>query len=219
MKSAEHQINGCPTQIFLTLTIAFYLQPHTHRLQDALRVRDTNPGELAARGLQGKDFRVPGSLLAVTTRTLISNCNTPIITNRFSGTRLTSTRQDQQCADVSECEMFHSWYFTAFSHCRKDGDAWDQPWHSAPSFLKPFGIPSYSSLPRGFLGAPAGGDNSFKEFGFVPLDCTGKLNCKLPLEFPFLIFFYKKSIKIFQEKYNAKNKTFTCMSQHHSKII
>lgn len=86
MKSAEHQISGCPTQIFLTLTIVLHLQPHTQRLQDALRVRDTNPGELAARGLQGKDFRVPGSLLAVTTRTLIYNCNTPIRTNRFSGT-------------------------------------------------------------------------------------------------------------------------------------
>ena len=79
MKSAEHQISGSPTQIFLTLTIVFHLATAIHTQTARYFESKSETGELAARGLQGKDFRVPGSLLAVTTRTLIYNCNTPII--------------------------------------------------------------------------------------------------------------------------------------------
>lgn len=84
MKSREHQISGSPTQF---LNIAFLLATDTlTQTASCLKGKQYEPGESADRRLQGKDFRVPGSPLDVTTRTLIYNCDTPHNTNRFSGT-------------------------------------------------------------------------------------------------------------------------------------
>lgn len=101
MKSAEHQISGCPAQIFLTLTTVFWL---SYRQQDALEVSDMNPGELAARELERKDFKVPESLLAVTTRTLIYNCNTPIIPTDSMG-----LMSDQHQTGSAICRCLQVW--------------------------------------------------------------------------------------------------------------
>lgn len=162
MKSAEHQISGSPTRIFLTLTIAFHLATAIHtRTARCLENKWHEPLRVSRERTARQRLQSPWKSTSCDNQDFDLQLQHIHNTNRFSRTHEWPAPDRITNLQMSPSVKCFTTGRNAFSHCRKNGDVWDPPWHSACSFLDPFGVPSCSSLPWYFLGAPAGGGNSF----------------------------------------------------------
>lgn len=159
-----------------------------------------------------------GSLLAVTARALTYTCNTPIMPTGSAGIEWPAP--DRISSDQVQVSLSVKCFTTGRILPLTEGRM-EMPGislHSGPPFLRPFGIPSCSSLPWYFLGVHTGGGNSFEKFGYVPLDCIRKLNCKLPLEFPFFNLFLENKCKNIPERNTVRRILYVSKSEQNSII-